>query len=133
MVDGTGGARIEVVNGMRFVRSTVESLELIAAQRRKRRQDAMEAEWARERIAKRQCQPPLPNAAAPVPERTGCRCCKRVVVKSPFVVSSRRDTDRCVTTSSALGGRGDMAKDCRREGQYLSTSIYLSIYLRGHT
>ena len=53
----------------------------------------MEAEWARERIAKRQCQPPLPNAAAPVPERTGCRCCERVVVKSPFVVSSQRDTE----------------------------------------
>ena len=35
----------------------------------------------------------MPNAATLVPERTGCRCCERVVVKSPFVVSSRRDTE----------------------------------------
>ena len=83
MVDSTYG-----------MRSTVESLELAATQRRlqwKRRQDAIEAKWAAP--AKRQCQSPMPNAAAPVPERTGCRCCERVVVKSPFVVSSQRDTE----------------------------------------
>ena len=83
MVDGTNG-----------MPRTVESLELAATQRRlqwKRRQDAIEAKWAAP--AKRQCQSPMPNAAAPVPERTGCRCCERVVVKSPFVESSRRDTE----------------------------------------
>ena len=42
------GARIERINGMKFVRSTVESLEMAATKRRKRRQDAFEAE----RIAK---------------------------------------------------------------------------------
>ena len=55
-----------------------------AASRRewKRRQAAMDANMIAN--AKRQCQSPMPNAAAPVPERTGCRCCERVVVKSPF-------------------------------------------------
>ena len=64
-----------------------------AASRRewKRRQAAMDANMIAN--AKRQCQSPMPNAAAPVPERTGCRCCERVVVKSPFVVSSQRDTE----------------------------------------